>query len=99
MKKVLAVAAVVAAALSMVLVSASPVSAGNVVAPTMVVTPDPVEAGGPTVVITNADDGASTCEPYNPPAADSTASIIDLSIEDPNGDIVVANAEVVPDTD
>ncbi len=76
---------------------AAPVSAGRLPG-TVIVTPDEVEVGG-SVVVTNAADADSTCEPALLTSAEpSDTSIVDLEVEDPDGDLIV-DTLVIPDTD
>lgn len=94
MKKPIVLAVAIVASLALF---AAPVSAGRPPG-TVIVTPGQVEVGG-SVVITNAADVNSTCEPaLYVTEGPSLTSVVDLEVDDPKGNLIV-DEKVVPDTD
>ena len=85
-----AVVAVTAIGLGMM-----PASAGLPPGGRVIVAPDEVEVCG-SVVVSNEPEWESTCVPAVLPSAASSGSVVDIEIEDPNGDLIV-DEKVIPD--
>jgi hypothetical protein len=86
-----------AAVVMAVVLASSPVSAGAFVNGAVVVTPNPVELGG-SVVISNAEDEASLCEPFTPVAVPTYPSEVWIDVVDPNEETIVSET-ITPDAE